>query len=296
MEGSARRGRPAQPAGRELPVRRGADHTDARRERGGLRGAEGRLRPRPAGRPDQRADRVRAALPPAGPRRAGPPRQPGLGRRRELRHRLPRAALGTAATGQRRAAVRARRPGAEPPAGPGPAAVGDVPRRGAVEAAVRGHHQDPPRDGRRHRRGGHRPGHPRHQPDAGASEVAQARRPRCRLATRARAVVGRADRRRGDRHGAPADSGGRHRARRPVGGALDRRSAARCGGRLVRCRAHGRAARAGQPAQRRDRRAAPVRVSRAPTSTTTAGSARPTAARSTTWCWPPSRAPCAPGC
>ena len=37
----------------------------------------------------------------------------------------------------------------EPPARPQPAAVGDLPRRGAVGRPGRDHHQDPPRDGRR---------------------------------------------------------------------------------------------------------------------------------------------------
>ena len=77
---------------------------------------------------------------------------------------------------------------------------------------------------------------------------------------------------------------------------LDRRPAARRGRRPARRRDHGRPARAGQPAQRGHRRAAALRHGSRSTSTTTGASARRTAAPSTTSCSRPSPAPCAPGC
>ena len=52
-----------------------------------------------AGRAGPGPDLLRPALPPADPDRAGPDRQPGLGRRRALRHRLPRTPLRAAAAG-----------------------------------------------------------------------------------------------------------------------------------------------------------------------------------------------------
>ena len=64
-----------------------------------------------AGRADPRPDLVRAALPPAGAGGPGPPRQPGLGRRRALRPRLPRTPLRAAAPGHHRPAARAGRRG-----------------------------------------------------------------------------------------------------------------------------------------------------------------------------------------
>ena len=63
-----------------------------------------------AARADRRPDRVRAALPPADPPRAGAAGQPGLGRRRGLRPRLPRTPLRAAAPGDPRPAARAGRP------------------------------------------------------------------------------------------------------------------------------------------------------------------------------------------
>ena len=86
------RDRPAQPAGRLLPVHGDADHRHARGRRRGLQPPDGRLRLRPAGRADQPADRPRPALPAEGPVGARAPGQPGLGRRRGLRRHLPRAA------------------------------------------------------------------------------------------------------------------------------------------------------------------------------------------------------------
>ncbi len=199
---------PVEPAGRVVPLLRGADDPDARRRGRGLPGAQGRLRPRQPGPADLGADRVRAALPPAGQVGAGPARQPGLGGRRGLRRQLPRTPVRAAATGHRGPARRARRPGAEPRAGPVPAAVGDVPRRGPVRRPVRDHHQDPPRDGRRHRCRRHRPGHPGHQPG-------RARAAGRHLAAVTGAVLGRAGGRRGRRDGPPPDRDRRHRARRP---------------------------------------------------------------------------------
>ena len=77
-----------------------------------------------------RAHRPRPALPPEDPRGARPPRQPGVGRRRVLRHQLPRAPGGPAAAGHRRAARGVRRPDPAAPARPHPPAVGGLPRRG----------------------------------------------------------------------------------------------------------------------------------------------------------------------
>ena len=108
-----------------------------------------RLRLRAAAPPGRGPDRLRAALPPAGPHRPRPAGQPGLGGRRALRPDLPRAPLGAAAAGLGRAAQRAGRPGAVPPAGPRPPAVGGLPGRGPGEGPLRAAHQDPPGDGRR---------------------------------------------------------------------------------------------------------------------------------------------------
>ena len=89
----------------------------------------------------------------------------------------------------------------------------------------------------------------------------------------------------------------RHRARRPVRPALHRRPAGRrhAGGLLAAAATAARAG-AGEPAQRGHRRAAPLRHASRSTSTTTAASARRTAAPSTTSCSRPSPARCAPGC
>ena len=90
---------------------------------------------------DRRPDRVRAALPAAAPVGARPAGQPGLGRRRGLRPRLPRTPLRAAAAGHHGPAARARRPDHLAAARPQPAAVGvyfvegldERPRRAAVQ-------------------------------------------------------------------------------------------------------------------------------------------------------------------
>ncbi len=231
------------------------------------------------------------ALPPEGALGAGPHRQPGVGRRRGVRRRLPRAPLGAAAPGHRRAAARPRRPHHGAPARPQPPAVGDVPRRGALGRPVRHPHQDPPRDGRRRRRDRHRPGHPRRH---------------ARAAARRRSVDWRPRREPSDvdlRRRAPSP-----RSLRSPGAAIDARALRR--GRRPRDR------RALRPSRARPRlgRASPSRGRRRPTrSTHPIGEARRfgmaddaprrlqgdpaarTAARSTTSCsrWCPAR--CASG-
>ena len=199
---------------------------------------------------------LRPALPAAHPLGPGPHREPGLGRRRELRRDLPRAPLGPAQAGHRRPAARAGRPDHEPTARPQPAAVGDVPRRGPRERPLRDPHEDPPRDGRRGQRRRHRAGDPRRHPRA-------PRDPAGHLASGAGAVVDRADRRRDRRPRQPAEQRPRHGpgrasptcAGRPAG------SSGAAGGVLAMVRTVA-ADRAVQPAQRGDRRAAAVRARR----------------------------------
>ena len=96
-----------------------------------VRAAGRGLRLRAARRPHHRADRARAALPAEGALHPRAPRQPGVGRRRGLRRHLPRAPQRAAEAGHRRPAARARRPADGAAARPQPAAVGDLPRRGA---------------------------------------------------------------------------------------------------------------------------------------------------------------------
>ena len=72
---------------------------------------ERRLRLRPAGAAHLGPDRVRAALPPAGPRDPRPPGQPGVGRRRELRRHLPRAPVGPARSRAPTSSCRSSSPG-----------------------------------------------------------------------------------------------------------------------------------------------------------------------------------------
>ena len=251
-----------------------------------------RVRLRPAGRPHRRPDRVRAALPPADP----------LGARADMAnpvwvddenfdvtYHVRRSALPSPGTdAQLRELVGADH---EPTARPQPAAVGDVPRRGPRERPVRDHHQDPPRDGRRGRRGRHRPGDPRRRPPS------PRRRPRrtpggprpsrrARARRRRRRPTSCAARRRSLDIACGAGLGRRPAHRRPAGGAA---------GGLLAIAADRRAVGAGQPAQRGDRRAAALRARPTPTSTTTRRSARRTAARSTTSCSRSSPARCAPG-
>ena len=118
------------------------------------------------------------------------------------------------------------------------------------------------------------------------------------LAARAGAVLGRAGGRRGRRDRcAVRPALRRHRPRRPV--RADARPPAgwsdAAGGLLAAATQRGPGG-AGEPAQRGDRRAAALRHGSRSTSTTTAGSARRTAAPSTTSCSRPSPARCAPGC
>ena len=176
----------------------------------------------------------------------GPPRQPGLGRRRGLRHHLPRTAQRAAEAGQRRPAAAARRPAAGPPARPRPAAVGDLPRRGARRRPVRDHHQDPPRDGRRDQRGRHRHGAARCLADSARTRPTTAGcRDRSRVA--AGLVLGAlADTL------APADRRDRHRA---VG---HRRRAGRCRPRARGPRRDRRRSRVPRCAPRRTARSTPT--------------------------------------
>ena len=81
------------------------------------------------------------------------------------------------------------------PARPGPAAVGDLPGRGAVRRPVRDRHQDPPRDGRRavvdrHRHGAAgRHARPRGSPRRTTGAPRRSRRPRARRRRRAGAAA-----------------------------------------------------------------------------------------------------------
>ena len=116
--------------------------------------------------PDRGPDLAGPAVPAEDQVGARPHRLPGVGRRHRVRRQLPRPSVGAAAAGLRRAVARPGGPAAVPAAGPVAAVVGDEHRRGPGRRRVRDHHQDPPRDGRRHQRGRHRPGHPRRDPDA----------------------------------------------------------------------------------------------------------------------------------
>ena len=89
-------------------------HAAPQRDGGDLRPRGLGLRLRPPGRADPRPDPVRAALPPAAPAGARAARQPGLGRRRALRPRLPRTPLRAAPPRLHRPAARAGRRGSSP--------------------------------------------------------------------------------------------------------------------------------------------------------------------------------------
>ena len=115
--------------------------------------------------------------------RAAQPGQPGVGRRRRLRHHLSRAALGAAASGHRARAARVLRADPVAAARPRPSAVGDVPRRRAVRRPRRDRHQDPPVDGRR-RADGPRSTSPRCCSTSRPSRGARSRRCGCRSASR----------------------------------------------------------------------------------------------------------------
>ena len=101
------------------------------------------------------------AVPPEGPRRSRSHRQPGLGRRRGVRHELPRAARRPAPPWHRPAAAGLRRAGATAQAGPHAAPVGGLLRRGTARRPGRHRHQDAPRPHRRGQRPRHRSRHRR---------------------------------------------------------------------------------------------------------------------------------------
>ncbi|CAA9335358.1 MAG: Wax ester synthase/acyl-CoA:diacylglycerol acyltransferase; Diacyglycerol O-acyltransferase, partial [uncultured Frankineae bacterium] len=247
--------RPAQSPRRLLPVHGDADHGDARRRRRDVRAAGGGLRLRPAGRPHQRADRPRPALPAEGALHPRAARQPRLGRRRGLRRHLPRTAQRAAPAGQRRAAARAGRKADGAAARPRPSAVGDLPRRGPGAGTGGGDHQDPPRHGRRRRRRGHRHRHPRHHTRAADGA-------RGRLAPGAsagsRLAGGRGPHRLRQAPDAGAGHGAHGRDRRPGDGG----QAGRPGQRGPGVRRDDRPPGTGLAPQRAHRRAAPVRHGR----------------------------------
>ena len=137
-----------------------------------------RRRRRRAGRPRGGPAAPGSAVPPAGGGGPRAPRQPGVGGRPGLRHRLPRPPLRAASAGHRGAAAG---PGVPPDlaaAGPDASAVGGVPGRGPVRtnrvAVVTKTH---PGAGRRAQRPRHRSGAAGRGPgraDAGARGVAPA--------------------------------------------------------------------------------------------------------------------------
>ena len=137
------------------------------------------------------------ALPPARAPRPGPSRQPGLGRRRGLRPRLPRTPLRAAAPGLDRPAARADRADHVAPARPRPPAVGDLLRRGARGRPGRAALQVPPDPRRRHLHRRPRPGAARRRPrpaPAGARRLGwprPSRRPAELAASAARRVGAR---------------------------------------------------------------------------------------------------------
>ena len=116
------------------------------RRRGVHPGSPGGAGAADAGPADRGACRAAAAGPGAAPQAAGRAaraRPAVLGRRPGLRHRVPHPRARAAAARLGRAARRAGRPAARPPAGPQPAAVGDLPDHRAGQAPGRGLHQDP---------------------------------------------------------------------------------------------------------------------------------------------------------
>ena len=245
------------------------------------------LRLRPVRGADPRPDPVRAALPPARAGGARPPRQPGLGRRRALRHRLPRTPFRAAPPRQHRAAARAGLADRLASPRPGPAAVGDLLRRGAGRRPGRAALQDPPGARRRRRDRRPRPGAARQGPrgeDPRRRRVAPAPAPLERRAGGQRPARQPHRARHGARHGP---------ARRRLG-AADRGPAHLGRGQGAR-RADRPPSRPRQRALRRALPAAPGRRRRDHGSPTTAPSATRTAAPSTTSSWPPSPVRCGPG-
>ncbi len=234
--------RPAQFPRRLLPLHGDADDRDARRRGRHLRASCGRVRLRPAGR----AHHQRIALVPryrqkvrvipgslANPvwvddedfdvtyhvRRSALPKPGSDDQLRELVGRLH-----------------------EPAARPAPAAVGDLPGRGARRRPRRHHHQDPPRHGRRRRGGRHRHGHPgRRRPSRARCPADDWRAARAPGAARrwcaARSATGQAaDRGRRHRPLAPSSTRARPPARSAgVGerGARQRRDDRAAGARLA---------------------------------------------------------------
>ena len=258
MRGTKREGsrdvRSAERPRRVLPLSGESHHPHACGRRADLRAAEQRVRPRPARRADPQPHRLRASIPPARALGARKPVEPCVGRRRDLRRRVPRAPLRPAPAGNRRAAARARRAHHEQAARPEAAPVGDVPGRGARGRAIRAAHQDAPCHGRRRERGRHRTGDPRREPRGEASHGD-------RLAAGARAHGTRAGGRGRVRRAAKPRGCFRHpagRGRRAESGSGARGPSG--GGRAQR-RAHRGAATLVVTAQRRDRVGAEVRHS-----------------------------------
>ena len=193
--------------------------------------ARRRLRLRPAGAADRGTHLARAALPAEDAAGAGQPGQPGVGRRRRLRHHLSRAALGAAASGHRARAARVLRADPVAAARPRPPAVGDVPRRGPGRRPGRDRHQDPSVDGRRATDGGSTS--PRCCSTSRPNRGARSRRCGCPSREPSGAAAGR---RRAARRGAPSGRAGRHRAAVDARGALDHELADLDGGRAGRRR------------------------------------------------------------
>ncbi len=211
----------------------------------------------------------------AGARAAG---QPGLGRRPGLRPRLPRASLGAAPAGLDRPAPRPGRPDHVAAAGPHPAALGDVLRRGARGWSHRPALEVPPDPRRRQLDRRHRTGPARRRPRP-ASAGARG------LGTEPRAEPGRSGARRGGRGADRAVGGDRHRPQHgrvaPSYGGRDRGPA--------RCRRRRVVEPAARPPSTRSTSSRPSSAgwsSSGRRSRTTARSAGCTAAPSTTSSWP----------
>ena len=285
---------PAEPARRLVPLPRGADHADARRRRRHLPGAR-RAASTTTGWSSSSGDRIafvpryRQKIRWVPGRLANPVWVDDEDF--DVTYHVRRSALPRPGTDAQLRELVARVQSR--PLDRDPAAVGDVPRRGAVRRPVRA---SSPRPTTRWSTGSARStsarssSTPRPEPRDVDPQTPGAR-------TRSRA--GRAGRRRRRRDSCAA--------RRPSSTPCARRrwtmpaSAAggwpdAAGGLLAAAR-HGVARPApGEPAERRDRRAAPLRHGRARPRRLQAGSARRTAAPSTTSCSRPSPARCGPGC